>query len=299
MAAPAGTQLAAMLAMAAAIPANGEVLSSTTIASVGAANALSTPAARHLVRMDSGTYLIAVQRDGASSGGLDLFRSDDDAQTWSFYASINPRPSERQTADALKVGDDLAVVASFDASSILPDPLLDPGRKVYFQWWRSDRAGNWLPEQPVTVFDPEPGAAYHRGELAIDALGRIWIQAFKRGAAACDPAKDPKCARCDVVANGDNFQNEIVLSMSADGGRTFAPAQSLGTTLCRAGGRLIAAGTKLLMLWNDYSAERERHAHRHPLRCRQRRGRSRRVLERAAGCLSRTSPRTASTTERR
>jgi hypothetical protein len=244
-----------MAAALLAAPASAEIVSHSTIASVGAPNALSTPAARHLVRMDSGTYLLALQRDGVGSGaGLSLYRSDDDARSWSLYASIAPDPAQRLTADVLKVGDDLAMVLSFDAPSILPDPALDRARKVYFQWWRGDGAGDWAPTEPVTVFDPEPGTAYHRGEVAIDSSGRIWVQAFKRGASACDPARDPRCAPCDVVANGDNYQNEIVVSVSEDGGRSFGQPRSLGTTLCRAGGRLIAAGTRVLLVWNDYSA---------------------------------------------
>lgn len=198
----------AAVALAVSPAVSAELLLESTIAAVGGANALSTPAARHLVRMDSGTYLLALQRDAEDSGsGLTLDRSDDDAQTWSFYASINPRAADRHTADAIKVGDDLAMVESFDAPSIVPDPDLDPARKVYFQWWRSDGAGEWRPQPPVTVFDPAPGTAYHRGEVAVDAAGRVWVQAFRRAATACDPRADARCAACDVVENGDNCQN--------------------------------------------------------------------------------------------
>ena len=245
----------AAVALAVSPAVSAELLSESTIAAVGGANALSTPAARHLVRMDSGTYLLALQRDAEDSeSGLTLYRSDDDAQTWKFYASINPRALDRHTADAIKVGDDLAMVESFDAPSIVPAPDLDPARKVYFQWWRSDGAGEWRPQAPVTVFDPAPGTAYHRGEVAVDAAGRIWVQAFRRTATACDPRADARCAACDVVENGDNYQNEVLVSVSEDGGRTFGPGQTLATTLCRAGGRLISAGRKLLLVWNDYSA---------------------------------------------
>src|SRR3954465_13427686 len=78
----------------AASPApSSDVLSVGSIAPVGGGNALSTPAARHVARMDSGTYLLALQRDlSGTSGqsGLGLYRSDDDAQSWTFYASLNP-----------------------------------------------------------------------------------------------------------------------------------------------------------------------------------------------------------------
>jgi hypothetical protein len=245
----------AALAALAAPGASAQVLSQTKVTSVGGANALSTPAARHLVRMDSGTYLLALQRDRAlPDTGLQLYRSDDDGFSWTRYAAMNPSAAERQTADMLKVGGDVAVVTSFDAPSIVPDPALDPGRKVYFQWWRTDGVRDWSGQPRVTVFNPNSGAAYHRGELAIDSQGRIWVQAFKRGTSSCDPVTDPKCAVCAEVANGDNYGNQLVVSVRTDDGRTFGPEQSLATTLCRAGGRLISVGTKLLLIWNDYSA---------------------------------------------
>jgi hypothetical protein len=233
-----------------------QVLSLGSIATVGGGNALSTPAARHLVRMESGTYLIALQRDlagGSGQTGLGLYRSDDDAQSWTFYGSLNASAADRHTVDLLKSGDDVALVQSFDAPSILPDTALDPRRKVYFQWWRSDGNGGWSGDARATVFNPAAGEAYHRGELAIDDAGRIWVQAFKRRATACDTAKDPRCALCNTAGNGDNHTNDLVVSVSTDGGLTFAREQVLATTVCRAGGRLINAGQKLLMIWNDYS----------------------------------------------
>jgi len=248
--------LAAAVAVSAARGAPAQLLSRTTIAPVGGANALSTPAARHMVRMDSGAYLLALQRDtmGApSQGGLSLYRSDDDAQSWTFYASIDASASDRHTADLLPVGADLAMVDSFDAPSIVPDAALDPARKVYFQWWRSNGASGWTPDTRAVVFAPQMGTAYHRGELAVDSAGRIWVQAFRRSASPCDPTKDRRCALCDA-GNGDNYLNDVMVSSSADGGRSFSPGQRLASTLCRAGGRLISAGSKLLLLWNDYSA---------------------------------------------
>src|SRR5690349_15973018 len=127
----------AAVAFAAAPAALAQVISQSTVSDVGGANALSTPAARHLARMDSGTYLLALQRDRAlPDTGLNLYRSDDDGGSWSFYATINPSASDRHTADLVKVGDDLAMVTSFDAPSIAADAALDAGRKVNFQWWR-------------------------------------------------------------------------------------------------------------------------------------------------------------------
>lgn len=235
--------------------ARAQLLGRTTVAAVGGANALSPPAARHLVRTASGTYVLALQRDRAGvDPGLVLYQSADDGRTWSLLNTLAADPAARQTADLIAVGDDVALVRSFDAPSIVPDAALDPGRQVYFQWWRSDGLGGWSAEPPVLVFDPPAGSAYHRAELAIDASGRIWVQAFRRGAAACDPISDVRCAKCFETANGDNYANDVVVAVSSDGGRTFSPAQTLAQTLCRAGGRLISLGTRLLLIWNDYSA---------------------------------------------
>ena len=77
-------------AVLAASAARAQAISRATIATVGGANALSAPAARHLVRMDSGTYLLALQRDGAlPDTGLSFYRSDDDGRSWRFYAPMN------------------------------------------------------------------------------------------------------------------------------------------------------------------------------------------------------------------
>src|SRR5436190_63294 len=86
-----------------------QMIAESTVIEVGGANALSTPAARHLARMDSGTYLLALQRDGAlPDPGLNLYRSDDEGGSWSFHAAINPSASDRHTADLVKIGNDLA-----------------------------------------------------------------------------------------------------------------------------------------------------------------------------------------------
>ncbi|HEY6909314.1 MAG TPA: Ig-like domain-containing protein [Myxococcales bacterium] len=235
--------------------ARAQLLGRTTVAAVGGANALSPPAARHLVRTASGTYVLALQRDrGGAPSGLVLYQSADDGRTWSLLDTLDADPAARQTADLIAVGDDVALVRSFDAPSIAPDAALDPGRKVYFQWWRSDGQGGWTAEPPVVVFDPPAGSAYHRAELAIDGAGRIWVQAFRRGPAACDPLGEARCAMCFETANGDNYANDVVVAVSGDGGLTFSAPQTLAQTLCRAGGRLISLGTRLLLLWNDYSA---------------------------------------------
>src|SRR5690348_7934693 len=118
--------------------ATAQVLSETEFAAVGGANALSTPAARHLVWMGSDPaaaagWLLALQQDeDARTPGLNFFRSDDGGASWSFLAPLAPCAAERQTADLVRVGDSIALVRSYDGPSIRPDTKLDPGRKVYF-----------------------------------------------------------------------------------------------------------------------------------------------------------------------
>lgn len=243
------------LAIAFSLPAAAQMVSRTTAVSIGGANALSTPAARHIARLDPGgsippTYLMAIQRDGTQPNpGLSFYRSDDDGVTWYFYRAINPSASERDTTDLLKVGNDIALVFSYDGPSLVPNGTLDPQHKVYFQWWRYDGFGNWNGQPAVLVFDPGvSGSAYHRGELAIDSLNRIWVQAWRRDGVCSGPA----CSLCNVP-NGDNYNNTAVVVVSTDNGATFSAPQALATTLCRGGGRLSSLGTKLLMLWNDHS----------------------------------------------
>lgn len=243
------------LAITLSLPAAAQMVSRTTAVSIGGANALSTPAGRHVVRFDPGgsippTYLMAIQRDGTlPNPGLSFYRSDDDGVTWYFYNAINPSSSERDTTDLLKVGNDIALVYSYDGPSLVPNATLDPQHKVYFQWWRYAGLGTWNAQPAVLVFDPGvSGSAYHRGELAIDSLGRIWVQAWRRDALCSGTA----CALCSVP-NGDNYNNTAVVAASTDNGVTFSAPQALASTLCRGGGRFSSLGTKLLMLWNDHS----------------------------------------------
>jgi len=56
-------------------------------------NALTLPSARHLVRLDPqngkpAAWLLAVQQDGSGGHWLGFWRSDDEAQSWFWYALI-------------------------------------------------------------------------------------------------------------------------------------------------------------------------------------------------------------------
>src|SRR6266478_995870 len=82
-----------------------------SIINVGGGNALTLPAARHVVRLDPG-----------------------DGRRWTWYAPIQDACCERDTPDLVQVGMDVAMVFSFEGPQISGSTERD----VYFQWWRWD-----------------------------------------------------------------------------------------------------------------------------------------------------------------
>src|SRR5207302_1501137 len=99
------------------------LLTATDVAHIGGGNALTLPAARHLVRLEPGggkqaIWLLALQQDGAEGHWLGFHRSDDEAQTWRRYAAIQDNSSERDTADLLAVGMDVALVYSYEGPTL-------------------------------------------------------------------------------------------------------------------------------------------------------------------------------------
>ncbi len=103
------------------------VLLAGTVAPIGNGNALTLPAARHLARMDTGggrppAWLLAIQQDGADGHGLWFLRSDDGGTTWSSYAPIQDDSSERDTPDLLTVGNDVALVYSYEGPTLGGSP---------------------------------------------------------------------------------------------------------------------------------------------------------------------------------
>src|SRR5467141_2860183 len=147
-------------------------------------NALTLPAARHLVRLDPqnakpATWLLAVQQGGADGHWLSMYRSTDEAQTWTWYAPIQDACCERDTPDLVQVGMDVALAFSYEG----PDIFGSTAHDVYFQWWRWNGNADWVPQTPVKVFDSTSSAtAYLRAELAVDSLGRIWMWAQRLNA---------------------------------------------------------------------------------------------------------------------
>jgi hypothetical protein len=209
------------------------VLLAGTVAPIGDGNALTLPAARHLVRMDTGggrppAWLLAIQQDGADGHGLWFLRSDDAGANWSSYAPIQDDASERDTPDLITVGNDIALVYSYEGPTLGGSARHD----VFFQWWRWDGRNDWSPSPPVRVFDStSTTTAYYRGLIALDSVGRIWVQAFR--------------------LNTDGTHTAAI-SVSADGGTTFAQQPSLATLGTRAGGRLISLGTQLMFLYGTH-----------------------------------------------
>src|SRR5512146_2939913 len=140
-------------------------LTSNAIAPIGVGNALTLPAQRHLVRIGS-TMLLALQQDYAGDEGLGMFRSDDDGATFTRIGAIQGDPSHRDEADMVVVGEDIALVYSWEGPTLEGSTAHD----VYFQWWRH-RNGTWSPDAPGRVFDSTSNAnGYYRAKIAIDSV---------------------------------------------------------------------------------------------------------------------------------
>jgi hypothetical protein len=204
-----------------------EAISSTAIAPIDVGNALTLPAQRHLVRV-AGATLLALQQDGAGGHMLGFYRSHD-GTTWRYLAPIQDSGAHRDEADVLVVGDDLALVYSYEGPTLSGSTLHD----VYFQWWRyRPETDVWAPGAAVRVFDSTSDAkAYSRGELAIDSKGRIWVHAFK------------------LESDGSSTAR---IAVSGDGGASFQPQSLLASLAYRGGGRLISLGSKLLFVYDSH-----------------------------------------------
>ncbi|MBS2032541.1 MAG: hypothetical protein JST54_32005 [Deltaproteobacteria bacterium] len=206
------------------------LLSATPIVPIGGGNALTLPAQRHLVRMDEpggAVWLLAVQKDWADGNGLVFYRSDDEGNSWDFMAPIQDDASERDEADLLQVGQDVALVYSYEG----PDLTASTRHDVYFQWWRwQSGSRTFAPQAPVKIFDSTSGtSAYSRAELAVDSNGRIWVQAFS------------------LLSDGNS--NNLVIAVSSNGGTSFTIEPNLATTSHRGGGRILSLGNRLMVIW--------------------------------------------------
>jgi hypothetical protein len=201
---------------------------------VDGGNALTLPAQRHWLRMTPGggspVSIVAVQKDGADGHGLVLVRSDDDARSWHYYAAIQDDPSERDEADLIAVGDDIALVYSYEG------PVLSGSSRhdVYFQRWRYG-SGDWSPDPAVLIFDSSSSSsAFSRAELARDSQGRIWVQAFR------------------MESDGSST---VVMSVSTNGGASFTRQPDLDHLSARGGGRILSLGSTMVLVFDAHGVQ--------------------------------------------
>ncbi|AKQ67948.1 hypothetical protein A176_004860 [Myxococcus hansupus] len=193
-------------------------------------NALTLPAQRHIVRIETGdnrppTWLVAIQHGGVEGRGLVLYRSEDALRTVRRVGDIQPNAAHADRAELLAVGQDVALVYSYEGPQLAASSQHD----VYFQWWRYQPGANtWAPEPAVRVFDAAASTGYSRALLARDSNGRLWVQAFR------------------LERDGGST---AVVSVSVDGGLRFGSEQVLDTVRRRGGGRLLSVGTQLVFLY--------------------------------------------------
>ncbi|HEX8697714.1 MAG TPA: hypothetical protein VF815_02650 [Myxococcaceae bacterium] len=205
--------------------------SGTPVLPVSAGNALTLPAQRHAVRIEMGegrapVWLLAVQQGGVDRRGLSLYRSDDGARNFRFLAPIQPDARHADRADLVVVGRDVALVYSYESSTLKPSRAHD----VWFQWWRYQPGSHtWEPEPAVRVFDsPDDQTGYSRALLARDSQGRFWIQAFH------------------LERDG---RSTAVVAVSTNSGASFQRQPDLDQVKRRGGGRLLSVGSKLLFIY--------------------------------------------------
>ncbi|HEY2028328.1 MAG TPA: hypothetical protein VGH20_03875, partial [Myxococcales bacterium] len=213
------------------------LLAAANVTDIAVGNALTLPSARHVVRIDTKdgrppTWLLAMQQDGADAHWLSFYRSNDEAQTWSYYAPIQDTSTDRDEADIALAGNDVAMVYSYEG----PDIFGSTAHDVYFQWWRYDGAGNWGPTAPVRVFDSASSTtAYLRAMIAIDSLNHIWIWAQR--------------------LNADGTFT-MVMSVSTDGGNSFVAQPALDTFADRPGGRIMpVGGGRVMLLYSTHGVD--------------------------------------------
>ena len=210
------------------------VAAAQNVLPVSGGNALTLPAARHMLRLDPGdgrpaTWLLAVQQGGANGHWLSLYRSTDEARSWSWYAPILGC-CQRDTPDLTALGMDVAMVYSYEGPQVSGSTEHD----VHFQRWRWKGSAEWGADPPVAVFDSTSNAtAYLRAELARDSQGRLWVWAQR--------------------LNADGSFT-MVVSVSTDGGVTFQPQPSLDTFANRPGGRILpVAGNRMMLLYGTHN----------------------------------------------
>ncbi len=205
-----------------AVIAAGLAATPVTLAPIGGGNAYTLPAQRHVVRVDPGDgaaiWLNAIQQQGGGGRGLVFYRSDDEGQTFSYFAAIQPDTTHRDRADLVVVGHDIALVYSFE------DPTFSGSTRhdVYFQWWRyqPDTRG-FAPDPAVRVFDSTSSSTgYSRAELAVDSAGG----SGSRRSSSSPAARTAQCSRSARTAGGPSSPRPI------SGRRRTAAAEGCSTS---------------------------------------------------------------------
>jgi hypothetical protein len=186
-----------------------------------------------MVRLDTGvglpTTLAAVQQGGWGGNWLGFFRSNDEGASWNYYLPIQNDGSLKDTADLITVGNDIAMVYSYEGPEFT-EALL---HGVTFQWWTFDGLGNWASKAAVPVFSPL--FKYYRAQLVRDSRGYIWVHAFRF---------ESLSRSVSVVAvsttNGASFQEYDLDPIEAP--------------LARGGGRISSLGGQLILLWDRHDS---------------------------------------------
>lgn len=212
--------------LAAVVAAGGSAL-----VPVSGGNALTLPAQRHIVHVDTGgsrppSLLVAIQHGGSEGRGLVLYRSEDGLRTVRRVGDIQPDSTHTDRAELVAVGRDVALVYSYEGPQLAPSRRHD----VWFQWWRyQSSADTWQPEPAVRVLDAaDDSTGYSRALLTRDSKGRFWVQAFR------------------LEVDGGST---AVVAVSTNGGQGFGAPQVLDRVNRRGGGRLLSVGTKLVFVY--------------------------------------------------
>src|SRR4051812_21096645 len=93
-------------------------LSPIALMPIGGGNAMTLPAQRHLVRIGS-TLILALQQDSAGAGGLGMFRSDGDGNSFTYLRAVQGDPSPPDTTGLIVVGPDIAVIFLYAGAHLL------------------------------------------------------------------------------------------------------------------------------------------------------------------------------------
>ena len=223
------------------------VLAVSPIAPVGLyATGTTLPFQRHIVRAiapghGAPTLAAVLQKQGADRDGLTLYTSIDGGQSWHRDLAIQPNSSLRDTADLLPDPDGRGFLLLYSLEPVSSQFRADVRSDVVLLHLSLVRPGNFrIDAGPTVVFRPAPGEAYFRASLARDAKGLLHIAATH-------------------LSSGTFTWRAITVA----GGKLGAPETLLASGQIFGGGRLLAAGSQVLAVYDDYQ---DRHPGRYRVR---------------------------------